>query len=53
MVKTKKSDKTLLKTGKKTHTKAKKLNNILKRYQNRDQKDRLYRDRNNIKGDPN
>ena len=54
MAKTKQIYKTIIKTAGKTHTIVKKkLNNILKNHQNRDQKDRLYRERNNIKGDPN
>ena len=53
MAKTKQIYKTILKTADKTHTIVKKLSNILKNYQNRYQKDRLYRERNNIKGDPN
>ena len=53
MAKTKQIYKTIIKTADKTHTIVKKINNILKNHQNRDQIDRLYRERNNIKGDPN
>ena len=53
MAKTKQIYKTILKTADKTHTIVKKLSTILKNYQNRYQKDRLYRERSNIKGDPN
>ena len=50
MAKTKPIYKTILKTADKTHTIDKKLINIFKNYQNLCQKDRLYRERNNIKG---
>ena len=52
MAKTKQIYKTIIKTADKTHTIVKK-NNILKIHHNRTQKDRLYRERNNIKGYPN
>ena len=53
MAKTKQIYKTIIKTADKTHTIVKKTKQYIKIHRNRDQKGRLKRERNHIKGDPN
>ena len=50
MAKTQQIYKTIIKTADKTHTIVKKNKQYIINHQNRDQKDRLYRERNNKRG---